>query len=381
MNETATTVEGFAQERFAFVRDLFEQNFATGQEIGASFSVTVAGETVVDLWGGWADEARIRPWRRDTIVNVYSLTKTMTALVALLLADRGALDFDAPVARYWPEFAAAGKGDIKVSQLMAHSSGMAAWREPVAPDDLYNWEKMTHLLARQAPWWEPGTASGYHALTQGYLIGEVIRCIAGRTVGTLFREEIAQPLRADFHIGLPASEDARVGELIPPPPMAMGDEPPSELVVAALTNPPSDPLITRTRAWRAAEIPAVNGHGNARSIARVHGILANGGVVDGRRFLSEAGCRRALESQIAGLDLVLGVPMRYGLGFGLPPAAIDAPHTDILAWGGWGGSIAVIDMRARAVFAYTMNRMQAAVIGDARSLDIIRAIWAELAKD
>ncbi|PQM26292.1 serine hydrolase [Sphingopyxis lindanitolerans] len=380
MNQLTTTVQGFAHERFDFVRDLFERNFATGRDIGASFSVTIAGETVVDLWGGWADEAGTRPWQRDTIVNVYSTTKTMTALVALLLADRGALDFTAPVARYWPEFAAAGKADIMVSQLMAHSSGLAAWREPVTPDDLYDWEKMTRLLAAQAPWWEPGTAPGYHAQTQGYLAGEVIRRVAGKTVGTLFREEIAQPLGADFHIGLPASEDHRVADLIPPPPVVPGDDLPSPLLLAALTNPPSDPLVTRTRAWRAAEIPALNGHGNARSIARVHGILANGGVMEGRRFLSEGGCRRALNLQIAGTDLVLGTPARYGLGFGLPPEAIEAPHGDSLAWGGWGGSIVVIDMRARAVFAYAMNRMQAGAIGDERSLGIIRAIWAELAK-
>jgi CubicO group peptidase (beta-lactamase class C family) len=372
--------EGFTQERFAFVRDLFEENFATGQDLGASFCATVAGETVVDLWGGWADEARTRPWGRDTIVNVYSTTKTMTALTALLLADRGQLDFDAPVARYWPEFAANGKGEIKVSQLMAHSSGLAAWRAKLAPTDLYDWEKATRLLAEQTTYWAPGTAPGYHAMTQGYLVGEVIRRITGKTVGTVFREEIAKPLGADFHIGLPASEDHRVADLVPPPPMAFGDAAPSELLMSVMANPPIDPLQTRTRAWRAAEIPAAGGHGNARAIATAHTILANGGVAGGRRFMSEAGCKCALEPQVAGVDLVIGLPVRYGLGFGLPPDIIDAPNPDTMFWGGFGGSVVIIDMHARAVFAFAMNKMQATTVGDDRSLRIIRAIWAELAK-
>ncbi len=174
-------VHGFAQDRFAAVKTLFEENIASGAEIGASFSATVNGETVVDLWGGHADPARTRPWEKDTIVNVYSTTKTMTALTALLLADRGLLDFDAPVARYWPEFAANGKAAVKVSHLMSHSAGLSGWKEKVSKSDIYDWEKATALLAAQAPFWEPGTAPGYHALTQGFLVGEVIRRITGKT--------------------------------------------------------------------------------------------------------------------------------------------------------------------------------------------------------
>src|SRR5664279_3266470 len=212
------STQGLAQERYAPVRAAFEANLASGADLGASFCATLEGETVVDLWGGFADEARTRPWVRDTIVNVYSTTKTMTALTALLIADRGLLDFDAPVARYWPEFAANGKANVKVSHLMSHSSGLSGWKEPVTKETLYDWEKATSLLAAQAPYWEPGTAPGYHALTQGYLVGEVIRRITGKSLGTVFREEIAEPLGADFHIGLPASEDSRVADLIQPPP-------------------------------------------------------------------------------------------------------------------------------------------------------------------
>src|SRR6516164_8843220 len=210
--------EGFTADKFAPARAAFEANFAEGRDLGASFCATVNGETVVDLWGGYADAEKTRLWERDTIVNVYSTTKTMTALTALLIADRGELDFDAPVARYWPEFAANGKGEIKVSHLMSHASGLAGWREPLQPEDLYDWEKATSLLAAQAPYWEPGTACGYHAMTQGFLVGEVVRRVAGRTVGSVFRSEIAEPLGADFWIGLPASEDPRVADLIPPEP-------------------------------------------------------------------------------------------------------------------------------------------------------------------
>ena len=218
------SVQGFAHDRFAPVREAFEANLASGADVGASFCATVEGETVVDLWGGYADEARTRPWERDTIVNVYSTTKTMTALTALLLADRGELDFDAPVARYWPEFAANGKAGVTVGHLMSHSSGLSGWKETVSEADLYDWDKVTALLAAQAPFWEPGTASGYHGMTQGYLVGEVVRRITGRSIGTVFREEIAEPLDADFYIGLPESEDARVADLIPPPPgTGMGD--------------------------------------------------------------------------------------------------------------------------------------------------------------
>src|SRR6201996_5257602 len=218
------SMSGFADEKFQSVADAFQANLDNGTDVGASFAATVEGELVVDLWGGWADEARTRPWEKDTIINVYSTTKTMTALTALLVADRGLIDFDAPVARYWPEFAANGKERVKVSHLMSHSAGLSGWKEPISKEDLYDWDKATSLLAAQAPYWEPGTQPGYHALTQGYLVGEVVRRITGRTLGTFFRQEVAEPLGADFHIGLPASEDDRVADLIPPPAgTAIGD--------------------------------------------------------------------------------------------------------------------------------------------------------------
>ncbi|MEJ0026035.1 MAG: serine hydrolase domain-containing protein [Rhizomicrobium sp.] len=370
-------VHGFAHDKFAEVKKMFEENIASGADIGASFSATVNGETVVDLWGGYADPAKTRPWEKDTIVNVYSTTKTMTALTALLLADRGLLDFDAPVARYWPEFAANGKADIKVSHLMSHSAGLSGWKEKVSKSDIYDWEKATALLAAQAPFWEPGTAPGYHALTQGYLVGEVIRRITGKTVGTVFREEIAQPLDADFWIGLPASEDDRVAELLAPPQgEAVADGPAmSELMANMATNPGIDVAETRTRAWRGAEIPAAGGTGNARSIARIHAILANDGVAQGKRFLSQEGTRKALEPQIEGTDLIMNVPAKFGLGFGLPGGLMPLPNPNAMFWGGYGGSLAIIDMDAKMSIGYAMNRMLGTTTGDLRGIGLAFAMW------
>ena len=373
------SVQGLTQDRYAAARTQFEENLTKGEDIGASFCATVEGETVVDLWGGYADPAKTRAWERDTIVNVYSTTKTMTALTALLIADRGDLDFDAPVAKYWPEFAANGKSAIKVSHLMSHSAGLSGWKEPITTEDLYDWEKVTGLLAAQAPYWEAGTAPGYHALTQGYLVGEVVRRITGKSLGTVFREEFAEPLGADFHIGLPASEDGRVAELLPPPPGGgvadMRNQP--ELMRNMATNPGIDVSATKTRGWRGAEIPAAGGTGNARSVAEIHTILANGGVAKGKRFLSEAGCRKALELQVEGRDLILDVPARFGLGFGLP-GVLPLPNPNSMYWGGYGGSLIIIDMDARTTFAYVMNKMMPTTMGDMRALGLAMAMWTAM---
>lgn len=385
-------VHGVADECFAAAREAFESNFTEGRELGASVCATVDGETVLDLWGGWADGARTRPWQRDTIVNVFSTTKTMTALTALLLADRGDLDVTAPVARYWPDFAANGKARITVAQLLSHSSGLSGWREPFSQDDAYDWDKATRLLAAQAPLWEPGTMSGYHAYTHGFLIGEVVRRITGRSPGTVFRQEIAEPLDADFRIGLPESEDHRVAELVQPgpgPEAGALEMPEIPSITFRDTQPDGsrawrmDVAQTRTRAWRGAEIPSVNGHGNARSIAGIHALLANGGVAGGRRLLSEAGSRRVLEPQIQGPDLVMGGrEVRFGLGFALAPCPllpITPPNPNTVFWGGGGGSLAIIDLDARTSFAYAMNRMDRSMMGDERSFRVLRAMWQALA--
>ncbi|MBA3069950.1 MAG: beta-lactamase family protein [Hyphomonas sp.] len=373
-------VHGFVHDKYAPVRAAFESNFATGQENGAAFCMTVGGEMVADIWAGSADEAGTRPWEQDTIVNVYSTTKTMTALTALLLADRGELDFAAPVARYWPEFAANGKADVTVAQLMSHSAGLSGWKEPLVREDLYDWEKATSLLAAQAPYWTPGTAPGYHAMTQGFLVGEVVRRVTGMSLGTVFRKELAEPLGADFHIGLPATEDHRVADLTPPPPgSGIGQGQSDPLVTNMASNPPINPLDTRTRAWRGAEIPAAGGTGNARSVAAVQTVMANGGFANGKQILSEAGCRKALELQIEGNDLILGIPVRYGMGFGLAGGAVPFPNPNTIYWGGYGGSLVVIDMDARATYAYAMNKMAATTTGDMRAFTILMAAWGAMA--
>jgi CubicO group peptidase (beta-lactamase class C family) len=369
-------VPGFVDDRFASVGAVFEKSLADGADVGASVCVTVDGRAVVDLWGGFADAARTRPWERDTIVNVYSCTKTMTALTALLVADLGELDLGAPVSRYWPQFAASGKDRVTVAHLLSHSSGLSGWAQPITAADLYDWDKVTALLAAQAPFWPPGTASGYHVYTHGYLVGEVVRRVTRRTLGTVFRQEIAEPLGADFHIGLPADQDERVAELIPPATGGVPFAEPTELQINASTNPPFDVAVIGTRAWRGAEIPAANGTSNARAMATVLAVLACGGTVAGRRLMSEAGCRRALEVQVEGRDLILGLPLRFGLGFAVAGGMMPNPNT--LYWGGLGGSLVIVDLDARTTFAYAPNRM-ADSIADVRGLELAMAMWEALA--
>ena len=382
-----TEIQGTCDERFAAVREAFTANFDEGLDVGASVAVVHDGEPVVDLWGGSLDVEGTTPWERDTITNVWSTTKTMAALCALLLADRGELDLHAPVARYWPEFKAGGKESVEVRHLLSHSAGLSSWAEPLAADDLYDWEKCTSLLAAQEPWWEPGTASGYHAISQGYLVGEVVRRASGAaSLGTFFRDELALPLGADFHIGTPAEHDHRVAKVIAPPVMAdqmaelFAELGPESIIVRTFTNPMLSAEQSHEIAWRRAESPAVNGHGNARSVARVQSVLASGGTVDGRRYLSEAGCRVALEEQIVGTDLVLGVPLRLGMGYGLTGEQLPLVPAGRQAhfWGGWGGSIVLVDQDTRTVVAYVMNKMGEGTLGDMRGVSIIGAAYAAL---
>ncbi len=361
-------VHGLCKPGFEGVRDAFVANFDQGLGLGASVAITRDGEFMVDLWAGDADP-RGTPWGEDTIVNVYSTTKTMAATCVLLLADRGQVDLHAPVAEYWPEFAQNGKQGVLLSHVMSHSAGLSGFDAPTPkPEELYDWDAIVTRLAAQAPWWEPGTASGYHAITQGYLQGEIVRRVTGRSIGRFFREEIAEPLGADFHIGLDPKHDSRVGELIPPAaPLGAGAAEPGSVAARTLGGTPLTAEEPQTRAWRAAEIPAAGGIGNARSVARVHSALACGGTVDGVELMSPAGVARALEEQTRGTDLVLGMPIVFGMGFGLNDAAFPiSPNPRAFFWGGWGGSLAIIDLDARASVAYVMNRMEANLMGDRR---------------
>jgi CubicO group peptidase (beta-lactamase class C family) len=371
-------IHGTWDERFTAVRDTLAANLDSGQDVGASVAVVLDGQPVVDIWGGTIDEAGT-PWAEDTIINVYSTTKTMMALSALVLADRGELDLHAPVAHYWPEFKAAGKEAIEVRHLLGHTAGLSGWAEPMTADDLYDWDLCCSRLAAQEPWWEPGTASGYHALTEGYLVGEVVRRITGDSLGTFFAREIAGPLGADFHIGTGPEHDARVARVIPPPALELPADPDS-IAVRTLGNPFLTAEESWTEAWRRAEIPAAGGHGNARCVARVQSVLACGGEVDGVRVLSESGCDAVFEEQAHGTDLVLGTPLRLGMGYGLnSPDLPVSPNERACFWGGWGGSIVVNDLDARMTVCYVMNRMGEGTTGDVRGAAIVLSAYGALA--
>lgn len=373
-------VHGTCEPGFEPVQDAFVANFEQGLELGACAAMTVDGRSVVDIWAGDADQHG-RPWEADTIINVYSTTKTMAATCVLMLVDRGDLDLDAPVATYWPEFAANGKEGVLLRHVLGHTAGVPGFEPPLAPTDLYDWDAVCANLAAQSPWWEPGSVSGYHAVTQGFLEGEVVRRVTGLTIGTFFREEVAERLGADFHIGLPASEDGRVAELVPPDMgIAQSELDPSSVGARVLLSCPLDGTEPSTRAWRGAEIPAAGGTGNARSVARVHSALACGGEVDGVRLLSAEGVERIQTVQHFDDDLVLGTKMRLGTGFGLISEATPlSQNPRSFFWGGWGGSLAMVDPDAHLSVAYVMNRMASGLVGDLRGAMVVLAAGAAVA--
>ena len=378
-------IHGTCDDRFAVLGEMLSASIDSGADLGASIALTIEGEPLVDVWGGWADADMTRPWERDTITNVWSTTKTMTSLCALVLADRGELDVNAPVASYWPDFGANGKEGVLVRHLMSHTSGVSGWAQPVEVEDIFDWDKSTKMLAAQAPWWEPGTASGYHALNQGHLVGEVVRRISGKSLGTFFADEIAGPLGADFHIGLDPAEFHRVSNVIPPPPLPidMATLDPDSVMFKTFTGPAPDASIAWTEGWRRAEIGAANGHGNARSVARIQSVVANGGEVDGVRLLSPTTIDLIFQEQANGIDLVLGVPLRFGIGYGLPqsdtlPYIPSGPDDKICFWGGWGGSMIIVDVGRRMTVSYMMNRMEGGIIGCPRSAALIGATYAAL---
>jgi len=357
-------IQGSYDDLFTAVPEALAALLDAG-DVGASVAVFVDGEPVVDVWGGFADADRTIPWQRDTIAGVWSVTKTMTALSALILADRGELDLDAPVARYWPEFAAEGKDGVLVRHLLSHTAGLPNWDGTV--EELYDWPSATARLAELAPQWEPGTAAGYHSLTQGYLVGEVVRRITGRSVGEFFADEVAGPLGADFHMGLSAEHDHRVALAVPPP---SRDE---DYLASAPSPTAAAAAGTRIRlrdgnsvAWRRAQIPAASGFGNARSVALVQSVMACGGTVRGVRLLSQAGCDRAWEEQFSGEDRILGMPMRWGLGYGL--------FGSTYGWGGWGGSMVMIEPDARMAVSYVPNQMREPG-NDNRGIEVVMSAY------
>ncbi|MBA57985.1 MAG: serine hydrolase [Gammaproteobacteria bacterium] len=373
-----TQIKGLCDKKFEKVNEAFERCFEQHGDVGASCAITLEGEYVVDIWGGYLDSDRQKAWEENTIVNVYSTTKTMMALVALVLADRGELDLYSPVCRYWPEFARNGKEMIEVRHLLSHTAGLSGMDEIIEGEDLYDSEKMVNLLADQEPWWEPGSESGYHALTQGYLVGEVVRRVTGRTLGHFFSEEIAEPLGADFHIGTHKGHWSRIGSLIADFETPQFEETETDSIAyRTFRSPLVRTSASKTDAWRLAEIPAANGHGNARSVVRAQTPLANGGSAFGVDLLSAEGASRIFDEQSNGEDLVLGFPVRFGMGYGLNREdLLMGPNKHIAFWGGWGGSLVLLDQDSRLCISYVMNRMNSdTTLGDLRGFQLVQAAY------
>ena len=386
---TTVDVQGVCDARFHAVRDAFAENFDQGGEVGASVSITLNGDTVVDLWGGSADERQTQPWTQDTLVNVYSTTKGMGATCAHLLVDRGQLDLDAPVARYWPEFAQVGKASLPVRYLLSHRAGLPAIAKPIPAEMLYDWQAMCAALAEQAPWWVPGTGHGYHALTYAWLVGEVVRRVDGRSIGTFFQDEVATPLGLDAYIGCGPELDIRIAELLPSPPPPPGQEDlladmmadKESMSAKAFSNPP---VLTRetvnSRAWRAAELCSANGHTNARALARLYAALGawtRGEAFDGLQLLSSSALEQARLEQSSGMDKVLRLDNRIALGYMLPsPMRRFSANPKAFGHAGAGGSLGFADPENGLSFGYAMNQMQAGGAGgDGRWWGLIQGMY------
>mgnify|MGYP003321244060 FL=1 len=399
-------VNGYCDENFIEARHIFEKSISSGFELGGSIAVEVKGKKVIDLWGGHLDPSQSNLWEENTLVNVFSTTKGIAAICLLQLIEKGLLDIEKPVSEYWPEFSANGKDHIPVKYLFCHKAGLCGVREPLQSGAFSDWELITSELARQEPLWEPGTAHGYHAITYGHLVGELLRKIDGRTIGQYFKEEIAEPLDLDFWIGLPDSEFNRVSDIYPSKPgplqylfplltklprfmlpgrakflLDFGDT--SKPVGAAFNNPPissNEGMEANTKQWRNAEIPAANGHGTARSIAKLYGILANGGSRDGIHVLSPETIEKGRQTQSDGKDLVLGgMRTRFGLGFMLGTENVSmGPNPNAFGHGGAGGSLGFSDPDNNISLGFVMNQMHPGITAWKTATDVAESVYKTL---
>ena len=388
---TIAHIHGKCSSRFEEIRALFQQFLESGEEVGASIAVNVDGDDVVDLWGGYADADRTRPWNEDTIVTLFSTTKMICSLAVLMLIDSGAISVNDKVSKYWPEFAANGKEDIEVRHVLSHTSGVAGWDDKMTFEDVCNLEESTAKLAKQAPWWTPGTASAYHAWTFGHLLGEIVRRVSGLSFTNFVAEKIARPLGADLQIGALKQDWPRISNPIPPPPPTddAGSQPgsqPGPLFLKAM-NPLPAPGMSKpsTPAWREAELGAANGFGNARGLCRVLSTVTLAGKdgIDQKGLLSQQTADMIFEEQAGGVDLAIGKVVRYGIGFGLRgdgDSWVDhwLPAGRIAYWGGAGGSVGIIDLDRRVTIAYAMNKMSHGVPGNAALRAYVGAIYKAL---
>ncbi|GKT55256.1 beta-lactamase [Colletotrichum tofieldiae] len=375
---------GKCDSRFQGVGDKFSELLESGQELGASLTVNIDGEEVVNVWGGYADANRSRPWNEDTIVNVFSTTKTISALAVLLLINDGQLSPYDKVSKYWPEFAVNGKENIEVRHLLSHSSGLAVFEDPITLEDLCDFDATVSRLEKQAPRWEPGTASGYHAWTYGYMIGELLRRRTGLTLREFVSQKIAGPLDADFQIGAKEEDWHRVAELVPPPSspsnFMSGPTMDSDSLQAKMLQPNPQASFASTKSWRKADIGAANGHSNSQAIAKIWSRALTVSD-DSKRLLSKDTIDLIFTEQSYGPDLCFGLPVRYGTGLGIRgngDTLIDSwiPEGSLCFWGGWGGSMVINDVGRHVTIAYAMNKMDAGAAGN----DALRSYVAEIYK-
>ena len=373
-------INGHCEEEFRSVKKAFEENFNDGLEVGASLAVSLRGKLVVDLWGGYTDEACKKEWGKNTIVNTFSTTKVMTALCCHLLIDQELIDVDAPVMKYWPEFGQNGKENILVKHVLSHSAGLPTFGQRIGIEELYNWDQIIKIIENQKPWYEAGSKFGYHMITFGFLVGELVRRVSGKTIGEFFRDEIAIPLDIDFHIGLSKENYNRTAEMI-----QSGESISNwQLFIPKLLfnkamkvffNPDLRNVDFNSDDWRKSEIPSSNGHGNARSIAKVGEILACGGEIAGKKILSLSTIEKAIETQVKGRDPIsLYKSKELGLGFGLlNDILILGPRS--FYWSGAGGSFCVMDLEKKLSIGYAMNKMGSIFGADKRIKRISNAIW------
>ncbi|MCP5028021.1 MAG: beta-lactamase family protein [Actinomycetia bacterium] len=372
--------DGHCDPRFSLVEMIFDEPFEAGTERGGSVAVVHDGELVVDLWAGDAD-GELRPWTAETIVGLWSTTKTFTFLSILVLADRGLLGLDDKVADHWPQFAANGKEAVTIGQVLSHTSGLSGFDRRVSVVDLYDWDAVVSGLAAQPPWWEPGSRSGYHPVTQGFLLGEIVRRVDGRTVDQFFRDEIAGPAGANCHIRLDDPARPEIGDLVPPPEVVdVTGLDPHSVAGRTVANPRFTGAEPATAEWRRALLPAAGGFGNARSVAQVLSPLAlSGGSLDGHQLISDATVGAAQQVRSDGVDLILEEHIRFGAGFSLPsPDAPFSPNPEALSWGGWGGSLVVIDPDQALLVAYVPNRMAPGGSEDSRGQSLVDVAYASV---
>ncbi len=374
-------INGFSDSKFYKLRDAYEKNFNEGLDVGSSLGVTYNGEVILNLWGGFKEEKQENLWQENTIINVWSSTKNMASLCAYILAEKGLLDFYAPVKKYWPEFSENGKENILVSHIMSHSSGLSGWETKIDYKDYYNWDKLCSLLAKQKPFWEAGKEVGYHSISVGFLIGEIVKRISGKSIGEFFQDEIAGPLNSDFHIGLSPDNFNRVANIYMP-----GDPSTEDLFDTMDKDSPAYKTLANGMLkasycleddWRKSEIPAAGGHGNGRSIAECMALISNCGQVYGKKLLSENTLDNIFDEQITGHDLVMDKLVKWGIGFGLP-IKNDTwmgyfNNKKTCYWTGWGGSLSIADKKNRVSLGYTPLLMESDPFGEDRTNNIMRA--------